>query len=121
MMCRCVLCPSATLCFSISTRRKNMRRLERRWHRPQHRHGCKMRAVSYTQNLRDLLWVQPIWQETSGTFCSELSETARHVHDFDATLPFELLPTPDKLTIGGAAGSGRISLNRTTPRVPWGG
>jgi hypothetical protein len=76
-----------------------------------------MRTVYYTQNLRDLLWVQPIWQETGGTFCSELSETARHVHDFDASLPFELLTTPDKITIGRAAGSGRISLKRKTVRL----
>jgi hypothetical protein len=76
-----------------------------------------MRAVYYTQNLRDLLWVQPIWQETGGTFCSELNETARRVHDFDASLPFDLLPTPDKLTIGRAAGSGRISLKRKTVRL----
>lgn len=76
-----------------------------------------MRVVYYTQNLRDLLWVQPLWQETGGTFCSELNETARHVHDFDASLPFDHLPTPDKLTIGRAAGSGRISLKRKTVRL----
>jgi hypothetical protein len=76
-----------------------------------------MRAVYYTQNLRDLLWVQPIWQETGGTFCSELPETARHVRDFDSSLPFEILPTPDKLTIGRAAGGGQLSLKRKTVRL----
>jgi hypothetical protein len=76
-----------------------------------------MRAVYYTQNLRDLLWVQPIWQETGGTFCSELHEAARHVRDFDPTLPFEVLHTPVKLTVGRAAGSGQLSLKRKTVRL----
>ncbi|HEX8237813.1 MAG TPA: CDP-glycerol glycerophosphotransferase family protein [Abditibacteriaceae bacterium] len=76
-----------------------------------------MRAVYYTQNLRDLLWVQPIWQETGGAFCSELPETARHVHDFDSSLPFEVLHTPTKLTIGRAAGGGQLSLKRKAVRL----
>lgn len=75
------------------------------------------RIVYYTQNLRDLLWVLPIFQETGGTFCSELETTCRQVREYDATLPIRHLPTKSKWTIGRDLESRRLKLKRKPLRL----
>ena len=74
-------------------------------------------VVYYTQNLRDLLWVLPIWRETGGTFCSELEITQKLVRDYDATLPFAHLPTKNKLTIGRDVVTKKLSIKRKQIRL----
>ena len=76
-----------------------------------------MNVVYYTQNLRDLLWVLPIWQETGGTFCSELAFTQKLVRDYDATLPFVHLPTKTKVTIGRDVVTKKLAIKRKKKRL----
>ncbi|HVF85121.1 MAG TPA: CDP-glycerol glycerophosphotransferase family protein [Abditibacteriaceae bacterium] len=73
--------------------------------------------IYYTQNLRDLLWVLPIYQESGGTFCSELETTCRQVREYDASLPMKHLPTKGKWTIGRDVGSRRLKLKRKPVRL----
>ena len=73
--------------------------------------------VYYTQNLRDLLWVLPIWRETGGTFCSELAITQKLVRDYDASLPFVHIPTKNKLTIGRDVATKKLSIKRKQKRL----
>lgn len=75
------------------------------------------KIVYYTQNLRDLLWVLPIFRETGGTFCSELETTCRQVREYDASLPIKHLPTPRKWTIGRDVESRRLKLKRKPLRL----
>lgn len=76
-----------------------------------------MTIVYYTQNLRDLFWVKPVWEETGGTFCSELEETARAFAAHDSGLPFTRIATARKWTIGRAVGSGSRQIKAKTVRL----
>jgi CDP-Glycerol:Poly(glycerophosphate) glycerophosphotransferase len=76
-----------------------------------------MNIAYYTQNLRDLFWVKPIWEQTSGTFCSELAETGRLFAEHDPTIPFRLIAARDKPTVGRAAGGGGLAIKRKTIRL----
>ncbi len=76
-----------------------------------------MTITYYTQNLRDLFWVKPIWEETGGAFCSELEETGRQFAEYDAALPFTHIATARKWTIGRGVESGRYQLKTKTVRL----
>lgn len=76
-----------------------------------------MTTIYYTQNLRDLFWVRPIWEETGGAFCSELEETGRQFLAHDPTLPFTHIRTARKWTIGRGVESGRHQLKTKTVRL----
>ena len=76
-----------------------------------------MNVVYYTQNLRDLLWVLPLWQQSGGTFCSELPETAQLVREYDYSLPFVQLATRAKLTIGRNVATGKLAVKRKQQRL----
>ncbi|MCS6858741.1 MAG: CDP-glycerol glycerophosphotransferase family protein [Abditibacteriales bacterium] len=76
-----------------------------------------MTVAYYTQHLRDLYWVKPIWEVTGGIFCSELAETGRLMQQHEPALPFRHIPTGIKLTLGRAAGEGSVRVKRKSVRL----
>lgn len=79
-----------------------------------------MKVVYYAQHVRDYFWVQPIWQETGGTFCSELPEIAPLFAQYAPGVPFELLKTPRRLTIGRAIGNRKLTIKNKAQRLQLG-
>lgn len=76
-----------------------------------------MKLVYYTQHVRDYFWVQPIWQETGGTFCSELPEVEPLFREFAPGIPFELLETARRYTIGRAIGNRKLIIKNKARRL----
>lgn len=76
-----------------------------------------MNIVYYAQHVRDYFWVQPIWQETGGTFCSELPEVAPLFREFAPDVPFELLETARRLTVGRAIGDRKLTIKNKARRL----
>lgn len=76
-----------------------------------------MNAVYYAQHVRDYFWVQPIWEKTGGTFCSELPEIAPLFAQYAPGVPFQLLKTPRRLTIGRAIGNRKLTVKNKAQRL----
>ncbi len=76
-----------------------------------------MNAVYYAQHVRDYFWVQPIWQETGGTFCSELPEIELLFQKFAPEVPFQILRTKRRFTIGRAIGNRKLTLKNKAQRL----
>jgi len=64
-----------------------------------------MKIVYYTRHIRDYSWVESIWKETGGVFCSDLPETAALFERNLPDVPFRFLPPSTKLTVGRKVGS----------------
>lgn len=79
-----------------------------------------MNVVYYAQHVRDYFWVQPIWQKTGGTFCSELPEIEPLFAEFAPDVPFQLLKTSRRFTIGRAIGNGRPTVKNKARRLQLG-
>jgi CDP-glycerol glycerophosphotransferase (TagB/SpsB family) len=76
-----------------------------------------MNVVYYAQHVRDFFWVQPIWEETSGAFCSELPEIAPLFAQYAPGVPFQLLKTPRRFTVGRAIGNRRLTIKNKARRL----
>jgi len=76
-----------------------------------------MNAVYYAQHVRDYFWVQPIWEETGGTFCSELPEIEPLFHEYAPEVPFQLLRTKRRFTIGRAIGNRKLTIKNKAQRL----
>jgi hypothetical protein len=76
-----------------------------------------MNAVYYTQHLRDYLWVEPIWEETGGTFCSELREAPALFAEGAPDAPFVSLKTRRRWTLGRAIGDRRVHFKNKASRL----
>ncbi len=76
-----------------------------------------MNVVYYAQHVRDYFWVQPIWEETGGTFCSELPEIEPLFAQYAPDVPFQLLKTPRRLTIGRAIGNRKLTVKNKAQRL----
>lgn len=76
-----------------------------------------MTIAYYTQQLRDFLWVQPVWQETGGIFCSERPETKRLFAEQAPDVPFHALKTHYHWTIGRHVGEHRTGLKKKINRL----
>ncbi len=76
-----------------------------------------MNVVYYAQHVRDYFWVQPIWEETGGTFCSELPEIEPLFRQYAPEVPFELLRTARKLTVGRAIGNRKLTIKNKARRL----
>jgi CDP-glycerol glycerophosphotransferase (TagB/SpsB family) len=76
-----------------------------------------MNVVYYAQHVRDFFWVQPIWEETGGAFCSELPEIAPLFAEYAPNVPFQLLKTARRWTIGRAAGNRKLTLKNKARRL----
>lgn len=79
-----------------------------------------MNVVFYAQHVRDFFWVQPIWEETGGTFCSELPEIEPLFAQYAPEVPFQLLKTKRRWTIGRAIGDRRLTLKNKATRLQLG-
>lgn len=75
-----------------------------------------MKIVYYTRHIRDYSWVESIWKETGGVFCSDLPETAALFKRDLPDVPFQLLPPSTKWTIGRKAGSRALEIKRKARR-----
>ena len=75
-----------------------------------------MKIVYYTRHIRDYSWVEPIWRETGGVFCSDLPETETLFKQDLPEVPFQLLPASSKWTIGRKAGSRALEMKRKARR-----
>lgn len=75
-----------------------------------------MKIVYYTRHIRDYSWVEPIWKETGGVFCSDLPETAALFEQDLPDVPFQLLPSSAKWTIGRKARSRALEIKRKARR-----
>lgn len=76
-----------------------------------------MNVVYYAQHVRDYFWVQPIWEETGGTFCSELPEIEPLFREYAPEVPFQLLRTKRRLTVGRAIGNRRLTVKNKAARL----
>jgi CDP-glycerol glycerophosphotransferase (TagB/SpsB family) len=76
-----------------------------------------MNVVYYAQHVRDYFWVQPIWEETGGTFCSELPEIEPLFREYAPDVPFQLLKTSRRLTIGRAIGNRKLTIKNKARRL----
>jgi hypothetical protein len=76
-----------------------------------------MNVAYYTQHLRDYLWVQPIWEETGGTFCSELREAPVLFAERAPQAPFHALKTRRRWTVGRAIGNRRLRWKNKASRL----
>jgi len=76
-----------------------------------------MNVVYYAQHVRDYFWVQPIWEETGGTFCSELPSVGALFHEYAPGVPFEFLKTPRRYTLGRGVGNGKLRLKNKAHRL----
>lgn len=76
-----------------------------------------MNIAYYTQHVRDYFWVQPIWEETGGTFCTELPEVAPLFAQYAPGVPFQFLKTAQRFTIGRSISHKRWTLKRKTRRL----
>lgn len=76
-----------------------------------------MNVVYYAQHVRDYFWVQPIWEETGGTFCSELPEIEPLFHQYAPEVPFQLLKTSRRFTVGRAIGNGKLAIKNKASRL----
>jgi hypothetical protein len=76
-----------------------------------------MNVAYYTQHLRDYLWVEPIWELTGGTFCSELREAPALFAENAPEAPFRALQTRRRWTIGRAIGNRRLRLKNKASRL----
>lgn len=79
-----------------------------------------MNVVYYAQHVRDYFWVQPIWEETGGTFCSELPEIEPLFHEYAPGVPFQLLKTSRRLTVGRAIGNRKLTIKNKARRLQLG-
>lgn len=76
-----------------------------------------MNVVYYTQHWRDYFWVEPVWEETGGAFCSELPEIADLFQQQAPEIPFHALSTPRRLTLGRAIGNRKLTLKNKATRL----
>jgi hypothetical protein len=76
-----------------------------------------MNVVYYAQHVRDYFWVQPIWEKTGGAFCSELPEIAPLFAQYAPGVPFQLLKTPRRLTVGRAIGNRKLTIKNKAQRL----
>jgi CDP-glycerol glycerophosphotransferase (TagB/SpsB family) len=79
-----------------------------------------MNVVYYAQHVRDYFWVQPIWEETGGVFCSELPEIEPLFRQYAPEVPFQLLKTSRRLTIGRAIGNRKLTVKNKARRLQLG-
>jgi hypothetical protein len=75
-----------------------------------------MKIVYYTRHIRDYSWVEAIWKETGGVFCSDLPETAALFEQDLPDVPFQLLPPSTKWTVGRKVGSRALEIKRKARR-----
>jgi len=75
-----------------------------------------MKIVYYTRHIRDYSWVESIWKESGGVFCSDLPETETLFKQDLPEVPFRLLPSSTKLTIGRKVGSRALEIKRKARR-----
>ena len=76
-----------------------------------------MNVVYYAQHVRDYFWVQPIWEETGGVFCSELPEIEPLFRQYAPEVPFHLLRTKRRFTIGRAIGNRKLTIKNKAQRL----
>jgi hypothetical protein len=76
-----------------------------------------MNVVYYTQHWRDYFWVEPIWEETGGSFVSELPEISALFAEQAPNVPFHALSTPRRVTLGRAIGDRRLAVKNKATRL----